>query len=147
MTQATKPSRYPWGSRAPSTQLRHVTSRLLSALAKAEEPGFSSAPQRARDAVRATRLVLEALEHLCAVGHQSRSKQDPYSSDEAKSAIKTTREAVGAFASVSNLTWSESYAKFAEAASALVGVAEEVRQRGISRGGDTTDSIWGEFDG
>ena len=64
MARRSKPTVYPWGTGAPSVQIKIVSKNALNALDKAQEPGFAHAHRLASAAVLASRPLTETLEHL-----------------------------------------------------------------------------------
>ena len=138
---------YPWGTDGPRAHLNRVSRRLRKTLETARQPGFDQAPARASAAVLAVHPLIDAFRYLCDEGWHNQSPQsEPLSPDVVLEQIQQVYDSINAFATVSNITWSTSYAKFEQSVDELFNLVDQAIESGIApRDPSRGSSVWSPF--
>ena len=138
---------YPWGKMTPGAFLERNAKRIRGALETGAETGFERAPARAREVVSAVRPLVEAMEYLSGAGFRAPANATPISSDEVDASVESTLRSLGEFAEASNHTWTERYERFVSDVQALLKLADDAPDRGITGTGDrSVGDVWSKFD-
>ena len=132
--------RYPWGTQAPTSRIRDLSSKLTSAIADAEKGEFLDIRERAVGAVQAAAGLVQVVDHLAGAGLRVvGTEATPLPSTEVSTAVVEVREAVAALRGANVGTVSEVFRAFADAATRLIAVADTATKQGIEGTGESPD--------
>ena len=75
MAASSRNTQYPWGTITPRERLRMLSEKLRTAMNDTKSSGFSDVADRVKAVVRASRSLVDTLEHLARVGLRPMGKQ------------------------------------------------------------------------
>ena len=138
---------YPWGTVPPRQRLAVVSAKVHKALEEARTGGFRDIAGHVAASVRASRALVDAMDHLAQAGLRSTdARMQPVSPDRVHDALRKVRHAVSELAASSALTLSERYQGFCDAVGGLAELAAECERCGVVRPAqDRTSGGWDVF--
>ena len=141
--------RYPWGTQAPTSRIRDLSSKVTSAIADAKQGEFLDIRERAIGAVQAAAGLVQVVDHLAGAGFRVvGTEATSLSSTEVSAAVVEVREAVAALRGANVGTVSELFRAFADAATRMIAVADRATKQGIEGTGESPDADpFAYFDG
>ena len=137
MAASSRNTQYPWGTITPRERLRMLSEKLRTAMNDTKSSGFSDVADRVKAVVRASRSLVDTLEHLARVGLRPMGKQHhasdlPVPAAAVDAAVQSHNTSLADVVWSSTHTLSERYQAFDAACEVLLDLAARAIKGGIA---------------